>query len=145
MLDLDLKTQRALDAFSQSHWIEPLLKRPELTAKRMFGGLAIYLGETLVIVLMESGEDNRTWKGVNFGFGIWNGILIPTSREHHRTILRDFPGLIPHPVLAKWLYLPMSHDHYESYTPKIVRFIAKGDERFGVLGGTRNRKTGVRH
>ena len=105
----------------------------------MFGGLAVYFNGLLVLMLTESPGD-RTWQGVSYNFDIWNGILFPTSREHHEKILHDWPTLVPHPVLSKWLYAPMSQNLFEENVTGIVNAIKTGDARFGIEPGQRKKK-----
>ena len=62
----------------------------------------------------------------------WQGVLLPLEREHHASILEEFPALSPHPVLPKWLYLPERHDEFEEVVTQIVACIAEDDPRFGI-------------
>jgi hypothetical protein len=141
MSDLDAKTQRLLDAFSQSYLLEPLFRFPDLFLRRMFGGLAVYRSDLLILVLMEGGEEDRTWKGQTFDYGIWNGLLLPTSRDRQPALIADFPSLQPHPVLPKWLYLPMRDPKYEEIADQLISLIGKEDSRIGVEGNTRARRS----
>src|SRR6476660_9031274 len=77
-------------------WIlEPLESQHHFIQKKMFGCLAAYLDDRLVLVLADS-EDP------------WNGILVPTDRDWHSHLQKEFPELTPHSVLGKWLYLPQT-------------------------------------
>jgi hypothetical protein len=46
-----------------------------LVERHMFGGLALYFKGRMVAVLMENPDDPD-----------WNGVLLPTSREHHASL-----------------------------------------------------------
>ncbi|MBV9268275.1 MAG: hypothetical protein JO061_19055 [Acidobacteriaceae bacterium] len=101
-------------------WIvEPLQDRADYQRRSMFGCEAVYLRGRIVLALTARSEP-------------WNGLLCPTERHHHESMLREFPLLAPHPVLPKWLYLSAGHDTFESTALEIVDCILRGDVRFGV-------------
>ena len=64
--------------------------------KPMFGGLAAYLFERQMLLLVEPTKSGR-WK--------WHGVLVCTGHEHHASLQGEFPALAPHPVLRKWLFV----------------------------------------
>ena len=77
-----------------NEWIfEAFDGRPTFFTKRMFGGLAAYLHERQMLVLVEPTKTGR-WK--------WHGVLVCTGHEHQASIRADFPALRPHDVLRKW-------------------------------------------
>ena len=85
----------------------------------MFGCLAAYLHGRLIAVIADR-EDP------------WRGLLVPTSKEYHESIIEDYPALSPHPVLGKWLYISSSHEDFEGESSAILEAIASGDARLGV-------------
>jgi len=85
----------------------------------MFGCVACYLSGRLVLVLADRGEP-------------WQGLLIPSQRSDHPSMLADHPGLRVHPVLGKWLYLADGTRRFAAGAAAIVDRIAARDERFGV-------------
>ena len=95
--------------------------------KRMFGGLAAYVHERQMLVLVEPTKTGR-WK--------WHGVLVCTAHEHHLSIRADFPALTPHYLLRKWLYIDSTHRDFESTVEAVARRIARNDPRFGVVPGT---------
>jgi hypothetical protein len=97
--------------------------RPTFFTKRMFGGLAAYLHERLMLVLVEPTKTGR-WK--------WHGVLVCTDREHHASILADCPALMPHDVLRKWLYIDSTHAEFEPTMEAVATRMARNDRRFGV-------------
>ena len=101
--------------------------------KRMFGGLAAYVHERQMLVLVEPTKTGR-WK--------WHGVLVCTAHEHHASIRADFPALTSHHVLRKWLYIDSTHRNFESTVESVAKRIARNDPRFGVVPGsaTRTRK-----
>jgi hypothetical protein len=91
--------------------------------KRMFGGLASYLFERQMLLLVEPTKSGR-WK--------WHGVLVCTDYEHHASIQAQFPALMPHQVLRKWLFIDSIHD-FESTMEAVAKCVASDDPRFGVL------------
>ena len=69
-----------------NEWIlEAFDGHPSLFTKRMFGGLAAYLFERQMLVLVEPTKTGR-WK--------WHGVLVCTDHEHQPSIRAQFPALI---------------------------------------------------
>lgn len=96
---------------------------PTFFTKRMFGGLAAYLFERQMLVLVEPTKTGR-WR--------WHGVLVCTDHEHHSSIRAEFPALTPHAVLRKWLFVDSRHDDFESTMERVSRRIARNDHRFGI-------------
>ena len=91
--------------------------------KRMFGGLAVYLFDRMMMVLVEPTKTGR-WT--------WHGVLLCTDRAHHPSIVSDFPPLAPHVALKKWLYIDSRHDDFEPTMERVARAMARNDLRFGI-------------
>ena len=116
----------------QTRWaFEPFEEDETFFEKRMFGALAAYLQGKLVMVLAEN-PGQRDYRGKDYAFDIWDGILLPTERAHHESLTQEFSDLKSHPVLGKWLYLPASTKEFEFKGNEMASKIAEGDERFGV-------------
>lgn len=99
--------------------VEPLEELATYHRKKMFGCEAIYLKGRLVLVLADSEKP-------------WDGILIPTDREHHAALQKRYPELSSHPVLGKWLYLSQSDASFEGVATSIVDRIGRGEALIGV-------------
>lgn len=99
--------------------------------RRMFGCLAAYVHGHMVMALAED-PGERSYRGKTYPYDIWNGILLPTRRDCHASLMKDFAGLVPHPVLGKWLYLPASHEDFETVIREIAECIAGNDPRLGI-------------
>src|SRR5688500_5882148 len=111
--------------YFENEWLfEALARRPGFRTRRMFGGLAAYLEDRLVLVLVEPTRSGR-WK--------WHGVLVCTDQARQPAILAEFPALAPHEVLKKWLYLDSHHEDFEPVMQRIAQDIARSDSRFGVL------------
>jgi hypothetical protein len=94
----------------------------------MFGGLAAYLFERQMLLLVEPTKSGR-WT--------WHGVLVCTGFEHHASIHAEFPALTPHPVLRKWMFIDSTHADFESTMEEVARRIARNDPRFGVVPASR--------
>ena len=62
----------------------------------------------MVLVLADRGEP-------------WQGLLIPSERSAHASILADHPSLRVHPVLGKWLYLADDTRRFTTMAAAIAR------------------------
>ena len=114
-----------------NEWIlEAFAGRSTFFTKRMFGGLAAYLHERLMLVLVEPTNTGR-WK--------WHGVLIGTDHEHHASIRADFPALGPHGFLRKWLYIDSADRKFESTMEAVAQRMARNDRRFGVAPRVRQK------
>ncbi|MCB9799741.1 MAG: hypothetical protein H6757_03155 [Candidatus Omnitrophica bacterium] len=113
-------------------WIfEAFDRDPDFFQKRMFGGLSAYLRGRMVMVLVED-PGEKSYRGKSWKFDIWDGIMLPTEKMYHEALQKEFPGLIPHPVLGKWLYLPARDENFETRAREVAEAIAAGDLRFGI-------------
>lgn len=99
---------------------------PRFLLRSMFGTKAAYLDGKLMLCFC-AGNDP------------WRGLLVCTAREHHTALRADFPGLAPHPILPKWLYLPESDDAFERTATRLVALALRRDPRLGVTPRPRQR------
>jgi hypothetical protein len=118
----------SLKPFDNEWILDAFAGRSSFFTKRMFGGLAAYLHERQMLVLVEPTKTGR-WK--------WHGVLVCTGHEHHASIRADFPALTPHAVLRKWLFIDTAHDDFESTMEAVARRMARDDRRFGIVPTTR--------
>jgi hypothetical protein len=109
----------------QHEWIlDPFVEHPTFFTKGMFGGLAAYLFERQMVLLVEPTKSGR-WN--------WHGVLVCTDYKHHASIQAEFPALLPHDVLGKWLFIDSAHEDFESTMEAVARQIAGNDPRFGIV------------
>ena len=97
-------------------------------SRAMFGCLACYVHGRLKLVLAD-----RTRP--------WDGILVPSDREHHASLRRTIPALRVHPVLGKWLYLDARSEEFDAAAQRLVDLVLTDDPRIGVEPSTRRRKS----
>jgi hypothetical protein len=111
-----------------NEWVfEAFDGHPTFFTRRMFGGLAAYLFERQMLVLVEPTKTGR-WK--------WHGVLICTDHDHQPSIRAEFPALTPHTVLRKWLFVDSTHPDFELTMETVARRMAQNDPRFGILPGS---------
>ena len=108
---------------------EELEAESSFVLRAMFGGKAAYLHGKLQLVFFAKTEP-------------WRGVLVCTDRPSHASLMRDFPTLSPHPVLAKWLYLPEASDDFERDAGRLVALVRRGEPRIGVDPSAKKRKSG---
>lgn len=102
-------------------WLwEPLTDDPTFVLRSMFGAKAVYLDGKLMLCFCASEEP-------------WRGLLVCTDRDRQPALLTAFPGLRPHPILPKWLYLPEAAASFETVAMHLVRLARQHDPRIGVM------------
>lgn len=112
-------------------WVEENLPRMH-QRKRMFGGFGYYLDEKLILVVFET-YGNKAYRGQKFDFEIWNGCMFPVEKDLHHEVLQNFPFLINHPVLPKWLYLPAESEDFENNADLILKELRRRNTWFGTF------------
>jgi hypothetical protein len=111
-------------------WLwEPLETDAAFVLGAMFGTKAAYIDGRLALCFSAKEEP-------------WRGVLICTEREHHASLIAEFPPLSPHPVLPKWLYLAESSDEFERVAERLVTLAKRRDPRIGVAPKAKKRKNG---
>lgn len=106
-------------------WLwEPLEGDPGLLLRAMFGGRAAYLDGKLALFFPRAPDSRPEWRGV----------CVCTAREHHASLMAEFPALEPHKILPKWLFLPEENDRFEPLAEKLVALAKRRDPRLGVVG-----------
>lgn len=125
-----MKPRREIVTKPHRHaWLwEPLETEAGFVLRAMFGAKAAYLEGRLVLCFC-AGEEP------------WRGVLVPTDRAHHDALRAEFPDLVVHAVLSKWLYLPESADAFERIAQALVGLARRRDPRVGVLPAHKKRKS----
>ncbi len=111
------------------NWIEALLPK-DFIRKPMFGGFAYYSDNRMVLAMFESNKPKSQW----------NGCLFPSEREFHSAILKKFKYLSNHPVLPKWLYLPLDSENFETHAEELLKEIRRRSPLFGVVPKSKKTK-----
>lgn len=101
-------------------WLaDPLVDEPSFVLKSWFGGRTIMLHGLHHLFLTTQGEP-------------WQGVLVCTFHEHQASLRAEFPSLLQHPVLKKWLYLPESAETFERDAVRLVQLARARDPRLGI-------------
>ncbi len=101
----------------------------------MFGCLAIYVEDKIVLILRNKDKPGET------DIGVW----LATTEEHHQNLRRDFPSMRSIKVLGKkvtgWQVLPSDAEDFEEAALRACDFVLAGDPRIGKVPGARRAKT----
>jgi hypothetical protein len=102
----------------------------------MFGCLAIYVGDKIVLILRDKAGTNPD-----------NGVWLATTRDHHESLRRDFPHMRSIQVLGKavtgWQVLPADAPDFEEAALHACDLVIAGDPRIGkVPTARRARRSG---
>ena len=96
----------------------------------MFGCLAIYVGDKIVLVLREKAGPSPD-----------NGVWLATTRDHHESLRRDFPNMRSIEVLGKdvtgWQVLPADAPDFEEAAMHACGLVIAGDPRIGKVPKSR--------
>lgn len=130
---------KILSKFELSRWLEDWFDDPRAVFRGMFGGLTVYWEGRQVLFLCEDPHQTH-YKDTDYHFPIWNGVLLPTEREHHASLKEQYPSLQNHVVLPKWLYLPLSAEDFDEVFPQFIKKIERLDPRFGIQPKARKTK-----
>ena len=119
---------RAVKLEHPLQWLaEPISGELSFVLKSWFGGRTIMLNGRHHLFLTTQGEP-------------WQGVLVCTFHEYHESLRTEFPALITHPVLKKWLYLPETTDSFERDAKRLVQLVKARDPRLGILPSARKKR-----
>jgi hypothetical protein len=108
------------------------LERLAPTTRPMFGCLAVYVEDKIVLILRDKqgGDDNGVW--------------IATTEEHHKSLRTELPSMRSISVLGSgvtgWQVLPASSADFEDAALHACELILAGDPRIGKIPGQRRVK-----
>ena len=101
----------------------------------MFGCLAIYLKDKIVLILRDKATSTAD-----------NGVWLATTMEHHESLRREFPNMRSIQVLGKpitgWQVLPADAQDFETAALRACELVLAGDPRIGKVPGARSTKSG---
>jgi hypothetical protein len=96
----------------------------------MFGCLAVYVEDKIVLALRNKPGQTRD-----------NGVWLATTKEHHESLLRDFPNMRSIEVLGKhvtgWQVLPVDAVDFEEAALRACELIVARDPRIGKVPKSR--------
>jgi hypothetical protein len=102
----------------------------------MFGCLAVYVGEKIVLIL----RDKRDHTAAD------DGVWLATTADHHASLRKDFPSMrsiavFGHEVTA-WQVLPADAPDFEAAALRACELIAAKDPRIGKIPKTKRKPAG---
>ncbi|MGA8837501.1 MAG: hypothetical protein WCF74_12440 [Candidatus Sulfotelmatobacter sp.] len=96
----------------------------------MFGCLAIYVQEKIVLILRDKPSTPLD-----------NGVWLATTQEHHQSLRLEFPHMRSIQVLGKevtgWQVLPVDAQDFETSALHACDLVLAGDPRIGKVPGAR--------
>lgn len=99
----------------------------------MFGCLAIYVAEKIVLILRDKAGDTAD-----------NGVWLATTAEHHDSLRREFPHMRSIQVLGKkvtgWQVLPADAPDFEEAALRACELVLARDPRIGKVPGERRKR-----
>lgn len=107
----------------------------------MFGCLAIYAGDKIVLLLRDRPNEIAD-----------NGVWLATTAEHHESLHREFPNMRSIQLFGKevtgWQVLPVDAPDFEESAIRACELIVRRDRRIGKVpkgkqGSTSRRKGSV--
>jgi len=103
----------------------------------MFGCLAVYVGEKIVLILRDKGKPPDD-----------DGVWLATTAEHHESLRREFPNMRSIRVFGlpatHWQVLPVDAPDFEESTLRACELIAARDPRIGKIPKRRQAKPRAR-
>jgi hypothetical protein len=103
-----------------------------LETRTMFGCLAIYLGDKIVLILREGREPPAD-----------NGVWLATTEEHHRSLAREFPRMRSIQLFGNkitgWQVLPADAADFEQAALHACELIVARDPRIGKVPKSRQK------
>ena len=94
--------------------------------KPMFGCLAVYVGERIVLILRDKPDEPEV-----------NGVWLATTVEHHESLRQEFPNMHSIPVLGTgvtgWQILPVDAPDFEESALRACELIQARDPRIGKV------------
>ena len=100
----------------------------------MFGCLAFYLGDKIVLILRDKGSNTAD-----------NGVWLATTEQHHEALRREFPHVRSIQLFGKkvtdWRVLPVDAPDFEEAALRACELVATQDPRIGKVPGSRRGST----
>jgi hypothetical protein len=99
----------------------------------MFGCLAIYVGEKIVLILRDRPSYPKD-----------NGVWLATTQDHHESLRGDFPSMRSIALFGEkvtsWQVLPSDAPDFEESALRACDLVIAGDPRIGKIPNSQKRK-----
>jgi hypothetical protein len=103
--------------------------------RTMFGCLAVYLGDKIVLILRDRRDPPAD-----------NGVWIATTEEHHESLAREFPSMRSIQLFGErttsWQVLPADAPDFEQAALHACELIVALDPRIGKVPKSRQKSVG---
>ncbi len=103
-------------------------------SRTMFGCLAIYLGDKIVLILRDRRDPPAD-----------NGVWLATTEEHHESLAREFPSMRSIQLFGKevtgWQVLPADAPDFEQAALHACDLILARDPRIGKVPKSRKKSS----
>jgi hypothetical protein len=103
-----------------------------IETRTMFGSLAVYLGDKIVLIL----RDRPKYEADN---GVW----LATNEEHHESLSHEFPSMRSIQLFGRgitgWQVLPADAPDFEQAAMRACELIAARDPRIGKVPKSRRK------
>jgi hypothetical protein len=100
--------------------------------RTMFGCLAVYLGDKIVLILREGRNPPAD-----------NGVWLATTKEHHQSLAREFPTMRSIQLFGNkitgWQVLPADAPDFEQAALRACELIVARDPRIGKVPKSRQK------
>lgn len=107
----------------------------EPVTRPMFGCLAVYVGDKIVLILRDKG-----------GHAPDDGVWLATTVEHHESLRGEFPHMRSIGVLGKdvtgWQVLPMDAPDFEEAALRACELVVARDPRIGKVPKAKTSRKG---
>jgi len=138
------KTARAIAARDAGMEVKPrkrppfefvleALARLQPRTNPMFGCLAVYVGEKIVLILRDKPTETQD-----------NGVWLATTRDHHESLREDFPHMRSIAVLGGevtgWQILAADTPDFEEAALRACELVLAGDARIGKVPGVKKKR-----
>ncbi len=101
--------------------------------RTMFGCLAIYVEEKIVLILRDKPGDTAD-----------NGVWLATTEEHHASLRREFPNMRSIRIFQKrvtgWQVLPADAPDFEEAALRAAELVLSRDPRIGKVPRAKRRR-----
>jgi hypothetical protein len=102
--------------------------------RTMFGCLAVYLGDKIVLILRDGRQPPAD-----------NGVWLATTEEHHPSLAREFPNMRSIQLFGNkitgWQVLPAAAPDFEQAALHACELIVARDPRIGKVPKSRQKST----
>lgn len=103
----------------------------------MFGCVAVYVGEKIVLILRDKPKYTSD-----------NGVWLATTAEHHESLRGEFPNMRSVELLGgkitNWQVLPADASDFEQTALRACELVAARDPRIGKVPGAKRKMTAKR-